>query len=189
MSDPTNGQNGQQEDTATTESEQTPDGTTTTEPTGQVEYNDPENADTRQHGYEWQYGIVSYKPDRSQGSKIVLGKTPYLRVTDTVRFAKYLPGVIEASLDGTSIKVRCQGVTRPMLQKNRKVSADDMKRAILNSLRGVRAPRTATVIERVVEKKVYVAIDGSEHATELEARQHSMAVMADEAIERNAQNQ
>lgn len=89
-------------------------------------------------GFSWEYGNVSYEPENN-GHKVSLGKQPYIRVTDVMTFDANFPGTLSGT---TSVRVLCQGVTRRAelaARAGKPTSSDaDKRRAILNSLRGVR---------------------------------------------------
>ena len=99
-------------------------------------------------GFTWELGEVQYEP--TKGTKVSLGDAPHTKVTDVTKFEATFPGVIIAALNGTSIKVACQAVTRRMKLKNRQVTENDMRAAVINSLRGIKNRAT------VVTQKVYV---------------------------------
>jgi len=93
-------------------------------------------------GFVWESGEVQYRPDPKQSTKVSLGSAPYVRVVDVPKFERYFPGVILQALDGTSILVACQAVTRRMLKAVRagapKPSTEAMQIAVLNALRGIK---------------------------------------------------
>lgn len=109
-------------------------------------------------GFTWELGEVQYEP--SKGHKVSLGDAPHTKVTDVSKFEAAFPGVILAALNGTSIKVACQAVTRRMKLKNRQVTEQEMRAAVVNSLRGIK--NRATVVT------TFVAF-GKKFATEAEA--------------------
>jgi hypothetical protein len=111
-------------------------------------------------GFTWELGEVQYEP--TKGTKVSLGDAPHTKVTDVTKFEATFPGVIIAALNGTSIKVACQAVTRRMKLKNRQVTENDMRAAVINSLRGIKNRAT------VVTQRVFVW-GGKEYATQLEA--------------------
>jgi hypothetical protein len=94
-------------------------------------------------GFAWEMGIVSYQPEK--GAKVSLGEAPHAKVEDVPKFEAAFPGVILAALNGTSIKVLCQGVTRRLKLRDRKVSDADMQDAVIDALRGVRSRGGATI--------------------------------------------
>ena len=94
-------------------------------------------------GFSWQMGDVAYQPEK--GAKVSLGEAPHAKVEDVVKFEAAFPGVILAALNGTSIKVLCQGVTRRLKLRDRKVSDADMQDAVIDALRGVRSRGGSTI--------------------------------------------
>lgn len=105
-------------------------------------------------GFEWKSGEVSYRPDPKQSTKVSLGNAPYVRVTDVSRFENYFPGVILQALDGTSILVACQAVTRRMLKAVRagapKPTDEAMRLAVINALRGIKN-RGGVVVKTIIK--------------------------------------
>lgn len=83
------------------------------------------------------------------------------------------PAYLLASANGTSARVRDQRVNRDTLEKNLTISNDELKVKIVNAALGQRAPRTQTV----VEKSVYVGLDGNKYATMEEAQEASKAYL------------
>jgi hypothetical protein len=112
-------------------------------------------------GFIWETGEVQYQPT-AKGAKISLGDAPHVKVVDVPLFEAAFPGVILTALNGTSIKVACQAVTRRMKLKNRQVSDADMAAAVLNSLRGIKNRAS------VVHTQSFV-FGGKEFATRQEA--------------------
>lgn len=100
-------------------------------------------------GFIWEQGEVQYQPT-AKGAKISLGDAPHVKVTNVERFEKMFPGVILAALNGTSVKVACQAVTRRMKLKDRQVSENSMQVAVLNSLRGIKN-RASVVVKTVIK--------------------------------------
>jgi hypothetical protein len=88
-------------------------------------------------GFEWDEGEVKYDPHKDR-QLVSLGNAPHVKVTDVSKFEAAFPGVILGALNGTSIKVACQAVTRRALLRNRKVTVDEMKVGVLNALRGIK---------------------------------------------------
>lgn len=100
-------------------------------------------------GFIWETGEVQYQPTK-QGSKVSLGDAPHVKVTNVERFEAMFPGIILAALNGTSIKVACQAVTRRMKLKDRQSAWDSMRVAVLNSLRGIKN-RASVVVKTVIK--------------------------------------
>lgn len=99
-------------------------------------------------GFVWETGEVQYQPT-AKGSKVSLGDAPHVKVTNVERFESMFPGVILAALNGTSVKVACQAVTRRMKLKDRQVAEQTMQVAVLNSLRGIKN-RASVVVKTVI---------------------------------------
>lgn len=115
---------------------------------------------TEAFGFIWELGEVQYQPTR-QGAKVSLGDAPHVKVTDVTLFEATFPSIILAALNGTSIKVACQAVTRRMKLKNRQTSESEMRMAVVNSLRGIKN-RGGVVVKTVI--KAFGRIFESEEA-------------------------
>ena len=100
-------------------------------------------------GFIWEQGEVQYQPT-AKGAKISLGDAPHVKVTNVERFEGMFPGVILAALNGTSVKVACQAVTRRMKLKDRQAAWESMQVAVLNSLRGIKN-RASVIIKTVIK--------------------------------------
>ena len=129
-------------------------------------------------GFVWNAGPVSYVAAKGQSPVLLSTTAPHLTVTDTQKFGEVFPGVILECLDGTSIKVLSQGVTRRMLRADRKASDRDMKIGVLDAIRGVRRSRPATIIR----ERVYV-VDGVEHTDVAAAQAAQMAYLIDLGVD------
>jgi hypothetical protein len=113
-------------------------------------------------GFTWELGEVAFQPE-NQGAKVSLGDAPFTKVVDVALFEKQFPGVILAALNGTSIKVFCQGVTRRMKLRDRAVSEAEMQKAVLDALRGVRSRGGSTVrFKYVVGGKSFDTIEAAQ---------------------------
>ena len=104
-------------------------------------------SETEEAGFVWEEGEVQYEPDGDSKTKVSLGVAPHTRVVDVAKFEENFPGVILAALNGTSIKVACQAVTRRALIRDRKTTDESMRTAVLNALRGIKN-RGAVVVKR-----------------------------------------
>jgi hypothetical protein len=100
-------------------------------------------------GFVWESGKVQYDPHKNR-QKVDLGQAPHVKVVDVAKFEQNFPGVILAALNGTSIKVACQAVTRRMLLRDRKSAWKDMQTSVLNSLRGIKS-RAAVVVRTEIK--------------------------------------
>lgn len=88
------------------------------------------------YGFVWSIEPVS----RADGNaKVVVGQGPIMIVTNPTSFEVQFPGVIIGSLDKTSIRVKSQSVVRRMLLKDRRVSIQDMKVAVVQAVAGIRS--------------------------------------------------
>lgn len=125
-------------------------------------------------GFTWDKGEVSYEP--TKGQKVLLAKdAPHVKVIDVEAFEKAFPGVILAALNGTSIKVACQAVTRRALLRAKQPGVkpptdDEMRLAVLNSLRGIKNRST------VIVRREYAAF-GQTFGTLEEAKEHARTML------------
>lgn len=134
-------------------------------------------------GFQWELGEVSYQPDKNSRQKVTLGDGPHVKVVDVEKFEAEFPGVILAALNGTSIKVQCQGVTRRAFlsakrEGGRKPTDDEMRPDVLRSLRGMKS--RATVVVQNVTKYVY---GGVEYDTAEEAQAAEIAFLVDMGVD------
>lgn len=113
-------------------------------------------------GFEWKSGEVQYRPNPKESTKVSLGQAPYVRVTNVEKFEAYFPGVILQALDGTSVLVACQAVTRRMLKAVRsgapKPTWEQLRIAVINALRGIKN-RGGVVIQIRAFGKVFKSMD------------------------------
>ena len=133
--------------------------------------------DTNEMGFEWAYGPVSKEAGPNRTDRAVIREdAPYVRVTDVVKFETAFPGKILQSLNGTSIKVRCQGVTRPAILKDRNVSNDELQTRIINAMKNIRSGGgTRTVVK-------FRGLNGQDYASELEMQQANIAHLVDSGV-------
>lgn len=134
-------------------------------------------------GFEWQSGEVNYQPDKNSRQKVSLGDAPFAKVVDVEKFEENFPGVILAALDGTSIKVQCQGVTRRAILASKREGGKrpndaEMRPDVLRSLRGMKS-RTTVVVQNVT-KYVY---GGVEYDTIEEAQAAEIATLVDLGVD------
>jgi hypothetical protein len=106
-------------------------------------------------GFIWESGEVAHEPSRR--NRIVLGNAPHAKVTDVAAFEQQFPGVILKALDGTSIKVLSQAVTRRAWLRakalGQKPDWKEMQLGVLRALRGLKA-RATVVVRNVVKYSV-----------------------------------
>ena len=127
--------------------------------------------DPTAYGFEWLSEEVRKDLDGDRKYITVGNAVPILKVTDIALFEDTFPGVVLASLDGTSIRVKCQGVTRRMVLLNRSASTLDMQEAVLKSLHGV---RTGAV------RETYIGPHDERYSDRLEMRAAWKAFYQDE---------
>lgn len=124
--------------------------------------------DTAEFGYEWRTGDVS---NGSGNDKQLLGPAPYVYATDVEKFNATFPGIALDSINGTSVKVKCQDATRTLLEKNIRATVAELRRAVINRLRGVKMRSVS-----VVEKRIYCATDGTEFTDKQEMLDYQAAL-------------
>jgi len=107
-------------------------------------------------GYEW----VDWEA-RTDGGDVVLGTAKILRVNDVPKFERAFPGVIQAALDGQSIRVTGQRVVRDALIKDHGAYREVLKAKVLS---------TITKMRPAVVTKVYALPDGTTTTSEAEFR-------------------
>lgn len=120
------------------------------------------------YGLEWSYASLNRQPDGKGPKTLLRANVPHLGMPETVEaimlVAKYFPQVIYAGNNGTSLRVRGQGVARPFIEANTKATDDEIKQHLVSTtLLGV---TTRTVGNRTK----YIGVDGKEYATLAEAQ-------------------
>lgn len=128
-------------------------------------------ADPSTHGFDWLSEEVRKDLDGDRKYVKVGNAVPILKVTDIALFEQTFPGVVLASLDGTSIRVKCQGVTRRMVLLNRSVTTAEMQEAVLKSLYGVRTSAS---------RETYIGPHDERYSDRLEMRAAWKAFYQDE---------
>jgi hypothetical protein len=93
---------------------------------------------------------VSKQRGDNASDKTVIGIGQIAIVTDLALFEAAMPGVVLGSLNGTSVRVMSQDVSRRSIEKGVK-GADAIQAAVLNRLRGVRNNGGGTKIVTVTK--------------------------------------
>ncbi len=126
------------------------------------------------------YGFSWYM-DTVQKDGTVLPPVPLVKHLDVdLLRATFGDAVILASCDGTSRHVTNQRIARDMRWTNRAVSNDAIKTAIVENMLGMKAARRVTVVEKIVVKESFLALDGTKHETQESAQAASMAWLIDQ---------
>lgn len=115
-------------------------------------------ADPQAFGFGWVKQTVRVGGQGDKGTPFP--DTPNLRVTDLAKFDAAFPGVVLASVNGTSLDVMGEGVGRNAREKGVR-DPNEIKRRIVLRLLGVRAP--ATVL-------IYIGPDGERFTDEAAAK-------------------
>lgn len=131
-------------------------------------------------GFVWKLGDIG--SGGTGPDKRILGQTPYVYIENVRKFDETFPGIAQGAMNGTSIKVTCQDVTRTLMEKNQRTPVKEMRTAVINRLRGVKARSTT-----VVEKRIYLAIDGTEFNSAAEATEYSKLLLSEPQAEVAAQ--
>jgi hypothetical protein len=97
-------------------------------------------ANPEAHGFRWSVEVVH--KDLGSGHKHEVGQVPIAVVTNPTDFEATFPGQILDSLDGSSVRVKCQNKNRRRLEKDPKVPVDTMKVETVQMLSGVKARTT-----------------------------------------------
>ncbi len=109
-----------------------------------------------EYGITWNAEPVSKQHGDHATDRVIIGDAQIAIVTDLDAFTQeFGSACVLGIMDGTSVRVMCQDVSRRMLAKNAK--PDEIRAAIINRLRGIRnaGARTTTV------KTVYTLPNGT----------------------------
>ncbi len=113
------------------------------------------------YGFMWDNGEVGMNrtgegaAHKGSPNYVSLGHVPLAKVTDVVTFEEHFPGVILASLDGSSIRVKVQGVARRMKQRDHGVSDEAIMKAEIRALLGIKASATpATMSDEALKAEM-----------------------------------
>jgi hypothetical protein len=132
------------------------------------------------YGFEWGFEKVSKQADKSANSKIVVcDKAPVIVHKDVALMTEHFgAGYFLASANGTSARVRDQRVVRDACADDLQIRTKtrELQRLVLLAALGQKSSRV-TVVEKIVEKQVFTAIDGTTWPTQGEAMAHSIDVM------------
>lgn len=125
---------------------------------------------------------VSKQRGDNASDKVVIGIGQIAIVTDLVLFEAAMPGVVLGSLNGTSVRVMSQDVSRRAIEKGIK-GAKAIQALVINRLRGVRNNGGGV---KIVEKKVFSnpLADGTQYtgADETEYRALYAASLVDAGV-------
>lgn len=120
------------------------------------------------YGLMWTAAPLNRQSDGKGPKTLLRDNVPILGMPETLEavtlVAKLFPAVVYAGANGTSLRVRSQGVSRPFIEANPRCTDDDIKEHVVRSvLLGV---TTRTVGSRTK----YIGVDGKEYATLAEAQ-------------------
>jgi len=93
------------------------------------------------HGFKWVTEMVHRFISGDPRNKVEVGNIPLVVVTNIEAFDETFPGVAIASLDGQSVRVKCQNRNRPLVEKGI-TDLDTLKVGTLQSLAGVKVKVT-----------------------------------------------
>jgi len=125
---------------------------------------------------------VSKQRGDHASDRVELGNGQIAIVTDLEKFrTAFSDECVLGILDGTSIRVMSQDVSRRLLNKGTK-KAEDIQAAIINRLKGVRNSTGGGV--RTVIKNVYALPDGTKYEgeSEVEYQQAYAAALVDAGV-------
>lgn len=129
---------------------------------------------TDEDGFVWEIEPVSKQAGENPKDRVEVGKGPIMVVRDVAKFDAVFPGLILNALDGSSIRVQNQGIVRRMLLKDKHVTEDAMKDAVIASFKGVRT--------RSAPAPKFMGADGKTYTSEIEAKAASKAFLLDQGI-------
>lgn len=128
-------------------------------------------ANPSKYGFEWGYGALEHKGMR------IAERAPYIVHRDLDLMRKHFGDQYFLDCANTrSGRVRDQTI-RTDIYDDRPLAKDDlrMKTMVLQRALGVAARKSrVTVIEKIVEKRVYVANDGTEFTDKAEMMAHNV---------------
>jgi len=138
--------------------------------------------DYAEMGLRFDAEVVSKQRGDHASDRVELGNGQIAVVTDLEKFrAAFSDATILGILDGTSIRVMSQDVSRRLLNKGTK-AADVIQSAIINRLHGVRNSTGGGV--RTITKNVYALPDGTKYdgESEVEYQQAYAAALVDAGV-------
>lgn len=138
--------------------------------------------DYAEMGLRFDTEVVSKQRGEHASDRVELGNGQIAVVTDLDKFrAAFSDETVLGILDGTSIRVMSQDVSRRLLNKGTKKS-EDVQAAIINRLRGVRNASGGGV--RTITKTVYNLPDGTKYEgeSEVEYQQQYAAALVDAGV-------
>jgi hypothetical protein len=110
------------------------------------------------YGFRWTGGDLNK-------DGLPMGRCPWIQATDTHKLEdSFGSEFVLAAINDTALRVIHQGIGRDMRWSDRKVSEDTIKARIVEHMLGKKAARKVTVVER----RIYVANDGTEFADKSE---------------------
>jgi len=138
--------------------------------------------DYAEMGLRFDTEVVSKQRGDHASDRVELGNGQIAVVTDLEKFrTAFSDATILGILDGTSIRVMSQDVSRRLLNKGTK-AADAIQSAIINRLHGVRNSGGGSV--RTITKNVYALPDGTKYdgESEVEYQQAYAAALVDAGV-------
>lgn len=137
-------------------------------------------ADPKAHGFEFFTDTVRHEGRAFNEAQLVR----HLDV-DLLR-ATFGDALVLTNMDGTSRHVTNQRINRDAWWNalgetpSRKVTKDELQRLVVENMLGIVATRKTRVIEKIVEKIRFEALDGNVYDTREEAQAASMAWVVDQ---------
>jgi len=134
-----------------------------------------------EHGFKWYTAPIAK-------NKMELRKdAPRVEVVDLDKFVEsFGSAVVLAAMNGTSLDVSVESVVREAIFKNRAVTNDTLREAIVSRVLLKDRSRTSGVREVVVEKPTWKSYDGNVYGTEVEKLQADLAHFIDNGMSMDA---
>jgi hypothetical protein len=128
-----------------------------------------------EYGFTWTMWPVNMQAGDHASDKMGLGEVPIPVVTDVPKFNAAFPGLALKAMNGTSIRVTAQRIGRDGRERDSRVSAETLKRRIINWMLGVRVAVSQVVVKEV-RVSIYVASDGTEFEDKNEMLEYEKAL-------------
>jgi hypothetical protein len=143
-------------------------------------------------GFSWDAGAIGV--GTGENYRELRADCPHINVEahQLPLFAATFPAVLVDSVNGTSVKVKCDRVNRTRIQKDRKITTAALREQIVSSVllsvitRSAGVPRTVYIVngvEYVNETEAKAASQGDDKARQTSAAQAFLAMCADSGVD------
>lgn len=127
-------------------------------------------------GMKFDTGAINVDGRGAKGIQL-RADAPVLVVVDIDLFTETFPAhILTDSMDGQSIRVQSQRITRDSLEKNRSLTNDALKEMLVDRIVLKNRARTVAAV-KTVEVVKFRAMDGADYGTELEMQQANVAAL------------